>query len=54
MRYKMEGESDSASTSFYGRQAASVCVRNAITKLELSVGLKKAKSTLGNYVWEVI
>ena len=28
-------------------------VQNAITKLELSVGLLKVKSNLGNYVWEV-
>ena len=30
-----------------------VSMRNAITKLELSVGLLKVKSGLGAYVWEV-
>jgi hypothetical protein len=33
----------------YGR----LSVRNVITKLELSVGLEKVKSNLGNYVWKV-
>ena len=31
----------------------SLSVRNAITKLELSVGLSKVRSALGAYVWEV-
>jgi hypothetical protein len=30
-----------------------VSVQNAITKLELNVGLLKVKSNLGNYVWEI-
>jgi hypothetical protein len=30
-----------------------VSVRNVITQLELSVGLKKVKSKFGNDIWEV-
>jgi hypothetical protein len=29
-----------------------VSVQNAITKIELSVGLLKVKNNLGSYVWE--
>lgn len=49
----MEAKSNLASTSFYGRYSTGVDVKNVVTKLELSVGLLKVKSTLGAYVWEV-
>ena len=54
MKNKVEVEPILSFHSCYsGYNNIEVSVRNAITKLELSVRLEKVKSALGAYIWEI-